>query len=427
VAVAPWYYFVMLVPFLAGFIYIPSAIGAMLCLAVVHGLPSRRRLVLGLSGALALGGAAWIAWSMISAPEGNMLTLMWFHQLLGRLRFTEHPLLPSWWLSSGLLEAARGQWRESCLFLALLVANGLFFRELAIRAAGAWYRPAFSALQGSQGSRKRTHLAWLDRCLLRLTVFLPLQMRLLVIKDLRVFRRDPVQWSQLAILFGLLGLYFLNIRRFTYDVYYAGSVHMVSFLNLSVVGLLLAIFNTRFIFPMVSVEGRRFWILGLLPLRRETILWSKFCFAAFGFMVPSALLILLSDAMLRVSGTVMASHQLTCVLLSVGLSGIAVGLGAKLPSVREPSPSRIAAGFGGTLNLVVSALYIVLVVASTALPCHFALALPSQGVTHLNSWPIQQYASIWLLAGTSISVLLTIVATVVPLRIGFRAFREMEF
>ena len=40
---------------------------------------------------------------------------------------------------------------------------------------------------------------------------------------------------------------------------------MVSFLNLSVVGLLLSTFTTRFIFPMISLEGRRFWILGLLP------------------------------------------------------------------------------------------------------------------------------------------------------------------
>ena len=57
---------------------------------------------------------------------------------------------------------------------------------------------------------------------------------------------------------------------------------MVSFLNLSVVGLLLSTFTTRFIFPMISLEGRRFWILGLLGVRRETILWGKFLFAACG-------------------------------------------------------------------------------------------------------------------------------------------------
>ena len=83
--------------------------------------------------------------------------------------------------------------------------------------------------------------------------------------------------------------------------------------------------------------------------------------------VPCCLLILLSDYMLRVSTLVVVIHQLTCVLLCLGLSGIAVGLGAKMPDLREESPSKIAAGFGGTLTLVISAVYIVVIVLLTAL------------------------------------------------------------
>ena len=42
-----------------------------------------------------------------------------------------------------------------------------------------------------------------------------------------------------------------------------------------------------------------------------------------------------------------------------------------MPDLRAHSPSKIAAGFGGTLNLVISAAYIVIVVLLTALPVHF--------------------------------------------------------
>ncbi len=199
-------------------------------------------------------------------------------------------------------------------------------------------------------------------------------MRLLIVKDLRLFRRDPVQWSQFLIFFGLLALYFANIRRFSYDVNYTAWVNMISFLNLAVVGLILSTFTTRFIFPMVSLEGRRFWILSMLPVRRESILWGKFLFAAAGSALPCCVLILLSDVMLRISPLVVAIHQLTCLLLCLGLSGIAVGLGAKMPDLREESPSKIAAGFGGTLSLVISAIYIVVVVLLTALPSHFYVA-----------------------------------------------------
>ena len=129
----------------------------------------------------------------------------------------------------------------------------------------------------------------------------PAPMRLMLVKDLRLFRRDPLQWSQFSIFLGCSVLYFLNVRRFTYDMYYAAWVNMVSFLNLSVVGLLLSTFTTRFVFPMISLEGRRFWILGLLGVRRDTILWSKFLFASIGSLIPCSRLVLLSDLMLRVS------------------------------------------------------------------------------------------------------------------------------
>ena len=35
------------------------------------------------------------------------MTPEWFQELFSRLRFTEQRLLPSWWLSTGLLEASR--------------------------------------------------------------------------------------------------------------------------------------------------------------------------------------------------------------------------------------------------------------------------------------------------------------------------------
>src|SRR5690606_2902749 len=94
---------------------------------------------------------------------------------------------------------------------------------------------------------------WHDQAIHRLAAVLSRQARLLIIKDLRLFRRDPVQWSQFLIFFGLLLLYFVNVRRFSYDMYHIGWVNMVSFLNVSVVGLLLSTFTTRFIFPMISL------------------------------------------------------------------------------------------------------------------------------------------------------------------------------
>ena len=432
VARAPWYYFAMLPPFMVAFVYIPSGIGAVVCMGIVRHLPGRRRQAVLLAGVLLAVAVLWVLWSLLTSPENDLLTPGWFEEILARLRFSEQRLLPSWWLSSGLLEAALNKWNESLLFLVVMIANALFCRQLAVWTAGRIYRPAYSALSGKHLSRKRSKRAVIDRLALWSTRFLPRQMRLLLVKDLRLFRRDPAQWSQFLIFFGLLALYFLSIRRFSYNIHYVGWVNMVSFLNLSVVGLLMSTFTTRFIFPMISLEGRRFWFLGLLPLRRESILWGKFAFAVGGSILPCAALILLSDVMLgmlRISPIVTASHQLTCAILCLGLSGVAVGLGARLPNLREESPARIAAGFGGTLNLVISTLFILAVVLLTALPCHFYLAAYHTHPGHVLSEraALSRWLEFWLVAGTVGSIVLGVLATVVPMRIGFRAFREAEF
>lgn len=424
---APWPFFAVLVPLLAAFTYIPAALGAMACLLVVHRIPAARWWVLGGSAAAVVGAAVLLIASLSPGQEENLLTVGRFQEMLDRLQVTEHRLLPSWWLSMGLLQAARGQSREAVMFLVLMISNALFFRQLAIAVAARLYRAAYSRLHGRRSGPRRASAGLLDRLLLLAGAVLPPQIRLLMLKDLRLFRRDPVQWTQFLIFAGLLGLYFLNIRRFRYDMYYVGWVNAVSFLNVSVVGLLLSTFTTRFIFPMISLEGRRFWFLGLLPIRRDTILWSKFAFGVGCSIIPSSLLILLSDTMLRVQPVIAASHQLTCVVLCVGLSGISVGLGARMPSLRETSPARIAAGFGGTLVLVLSTLYIVVVVLLTALPCHFYFGSQEAAGYFGPSARVAGWLQRGLLLGTAASLALGVITTWIPLRMGFRAFRRMEF
>jgi ABC-2 type transport system permease protein len=263
----------------------------------------------------------------------------------------------------------------------------------------------------------------------------PLPVRLLLVKDFRVFRRDPVQWSQFLIFFGLLALYFFNIDRFRYehsDLSYRIWVNTISFLNLAVVGLILSTFTTRFIYPMLSLEGNRFWILGLLPVSRDTIVWSKFVFAAVGSWVPCAVLVLLSDLMLKVGGMIVLVHQVTCLILCVGLAAIAVGLGAAMPNLRERSPSKIAAGFGGTLNLVLSASYIILIVLLTALPCHFyLLAGHGSNLLPAGTWMGKLLGKLsletWTVVGICGAIVLGTAALVLPMRAGLRAFRTMQF
>jgi ABC-2 type transport system permease protein len=438
---APWFYYALLLPLIIAFVYIPSGIGALCCLFIIHKMPNLRTLIVtgvALAGILIAARSIWLT---INGPQTLLFGAEWFQETLHRFRFTQQEWLPSSWLAGGLLEAARPRTAvetvgdvfrvpamQSCLYLALLISNAMLCHLFTVWAAKRWFRESITAF-ACRGTRRRyARLSMLDRVAAITLAWFPPQLRLLLLKDWKLLRRDPVQWSQFLIFFGLLSLYFLNVDRFNNpnrDISYVTWINMVSFLNLAVVGLILSTFTTRFIYPMISLEGHCFWILGLLPMRRDTILWSKFCFAAIGSLVPSAILILLSDLMLRVSALIVIVHQLTCVLLCFGLASIAVGLGATMPNFRETSPSKIAAGFGGTLNLVLSALYIIVIVVLTALPCHFYLI--ADNALWRDSFFSAGFLRLWLWGGTLTALAVGIAATVLPLRWGLLAFRRMEF
>lgn len=438
---APWHYYFLLAPLIVSFVYIPCGIGAILCLAIVRWLPQLRRVIVIGAATAVIGITIPLIWNTVSSPQSTLFGTEWFKETVHRFRFTEEEWLPSTWLTNGLLDAARTPSvvirtsRETDLpivmsikFLALLVSNALLLHVLTVWAAKAWFRRSHASFSARATRRRTIGLALSDRIMGGLLRVFPTPLQLLLMKDWRLLRRDPVQWSQFLIFFGLLGLYFLNVDRFkspNANIEYLTWVNMVSFLNLAVVGLILSTFTTRFVYPMISLEGHCFWILGLMPIDRDTILWSKFWFASLGSWIPCAVLVLLSDVMLKVQGLVIVVHQMTCVLLCLGLASIAVGFGAMMPNFRETSPSKIAAGFGGTLNLVLSALYIMVVVVLTALPCHFYL-LAGRG-PWATEFMSPQYLRMWLILGTGAAIIVGALATVVPLRRGLRAFRKLEF
>ncbi len=160
----------------------------------------------------------------------------------------------------------------------------------------------------------------------------------LVVKDVKTFTRDPAQWAQALIFFGLLAIYIANLRNFQYPLDDPFYQNLICSLNLGATCLTLATMVSRFVFPMISLEGRRFWVLGLAPLERKRILWSKFYFSLVGSMLLTQPLVLLSNLILKTPFFLYRVQAVTATLICIGLTGLAVGMGAIFPSLRESSP-----------------------------------------------------------------------------------------
>jgi ABC-2 type transport system permease protein len=249
------------------------------------------------------------------------------------------------------------------------------------------------------------------------------QVIILLVKDIKSFLRDPSQWSQVLIFFGILVLYIGNLRNFNYPLERAFYQNLISFLNLGATCMTLATLTSRFIFPQISLEGTRFWVLGLVPIKRRDIVISKFLFSLAGSLLLTLSLVFLSNYILRGNSQVFNIQLFTAVMISIGLSGLTVGMGALFPSFHERNPSKIVSGFGGTLTLILSISLVVLSILGEAIVCHRAIG--SVRPEDMGSMDFEMTSSVYMiLAGVAV---LNLLAAYVPMSFGIRALEKCEF
>ena len=411
-SVTPWYFPGVVLAYFVPFVIIPAAAGGLAALVLAAYLPDQVKRVLGWSMAAGLAAAVSLAvWIHGAVETGSMFSARWLQGILGRMNFARNLFLPSTWVTQGLLKCARGDLAETGYWFLVLASTAAMGLVVCWVVGRRLLRRAWSRSRCHTSQRRRARGAW------ALARWAP-PLRLMVAKDWRLFARDPVQWSQCAILFGLMGFYVLNLRSFAYHSGQPLWRNLTALLNLTATSLVLATVTTRFIFPLLSLEGRRFWLLGLAPVRRTTILWSKFLLsfsAALGITVP---LILLSDFMLKLPASTTVHHVAATGFICFGVSGLSVGLGALYPNWREESASKIVSGFGGTLNLLLSIGFVVAVVVLTVTP--YALTFRRLGEGGLEAGPVVAW-------GVAATAALSLAAGLLPMHLGLRALKRLEF
>jgi ABC-2 type transport system permease protein len=425
----PWYYYPMTVLSIALFIVLPGVAGAWVALALARFLDRRLFQVLAVL-ALAVLLPLLFFWLRPQTLPDNLTdtrVLSNLDMLLTRTRFAEWPWLPSFWLSTTVVQWAEGALASAAFFLLVLLSYVLFFGFLSFVSAGKVFSDCFSLVQ----SRDSIFLRWgwflkwrrrngpfdyrvgaVERAF-RFLFHPPDGTLALLVKDARMFWRDTTQWSQTLVLLGLLGVYILNLRHFSGQFANPFWAHLVCYLNLGACALNLATLTTRFVFPQFSLEGKRLWIIGLSPLGLPQVLRIKFWLANCAALVVSISLILLSCALLRIPFGHTLYLGLIIGAMTFSLTGLAIGLGALFPNFREENPAKIVSGFGGTLCLLASFLYIV---ASVAL-----LAMGSPWGWHgANS-------AAWVLGSWAGFAVLSVVVGWLPYRLGLRRVENFEF
>jgi ABC-2 type transport system permease protein len=418
----PWYFYPLLPVFLLGYVLLPGSVSAALCLLLVRYMPrNRRQFLLLVTLAAVLLAGVWLARVGMSIKRSIQSQGRELDDLIGQFDLVRSGLAPSHWMTRGVLAAARGDLPGAALPLALVWSNGLLVYVGAAALARRVYRPGFDRLSGLGRGKKLYGTSPLDRAMGFLVGYLDRPTRVLVVKDFRTFRRDPTQWG-LLILFGVLMLIGAsNFRGISKGGFAVMDRYAISLMNLCGTAVLLCAGLSRFIYPLISLEGRKFWILGLTPVSRDQILWGKFAFAATGSLLIAEGLILFTDLLIGLPPAGLAVHALALAVIALGLSGLNVGLGACLPNFKETDPSKIVVGFGGTVNMVAGLGFIVVVIGLMVVPFHAA-----QFARGAGNRP-DAAVSPWVFAGIPVGLVLGAAAVVLPLRAGARSLRAVEF
>lgn len=383
-------FFLVTAVVLALFPLLPAGLGALLVMGVVRVIPARRaRDIVGALGGIF--GASWYILNQFARQIGERYTNV---QTLDTLRRLDMPLLPSAWAGHALIAAGQGDWGTLLLYGGLFAGLSIAVFGGCLLLAEQLYYIGWSnmAIQGGRVRRKTRRDAagagqaiGLDRAqtgpLSRLLKLLPSESRAILAKDLRVFPRDLRNLQQLIFPLAMAGFWTFRLvaasgasvgrRDRGFESFMAGiGVAGISF-------FICMIFSSALAGSGINREGKGFWLLRIAPVSAQRILVGKLALAYVPFPVAGTLFVALFSIMQHSTFLMFARSLALVLIVGLGSSSIALGLGAAFPRLEWENPKRQTSSRAVLLTFVLYPIYFaVALVAALGLP-FFARFVPS--------------------------------------------------
>ncbi len=393
-------YFLALPVVLFLFLSLCGAIGVTLAfvLAVLRNRLGKRIFVF--AGAVVfLLGLFYLGGQLKNLPLKEGEELIFFTNLTEGLRSVHSPFWPGKWAANAVLSFSRRYISEGLFATGLLASSVAVFWPILDLAGRTMYLRIWQQLAGGGRQRKKGRRPE--------TSSAPLAS--IIRKDLLLFRRDPTQSLQLMLFLLLMGLYTVSLMRFPDDDLPKNYFLYISLSNLMAIAFILASFSSRFVYPVLGIEGKAIWILANSPVRPVRLLFAKLVFGLLLLTPAGTALAVTSQLELVVPPGRLAAGTILIVLLSIALATLALGFSAAFTRFVSDRPGEVLGTTGGTANFF----------ASSGLVCIV-----------IGTW------SIGTILGTdsAAGILLQIASFLVPLCIipasfhwAVRSFREREY
>lgn len=244
--------------------------------------------------------------------------------------------------------------------LAIYLGVGALFFETDRPVSGSAARPgAFERVM---------RLAALSR---RISLLAPSGSRGLLYKEIMTNLRDPMQISHLVLMIAIVVLHFANLREIPFGIH-PGARVLIAFLNLGLVGFLMAGVAVRFIYPSISLEGHPFWLIESAPISKNRFLTLKFFAGWIPLTAVSLAVVVVSNAIIGVGAALMFLWVVATLALGTVITAFGIAIGVTMPVFNKKNVFEISSSPGGIIFMLVSLLYVGSTVAVLVSPTYAA-------------------------------------------------------
>jgi ABC-2 type transport system permease protein len=393
----------------------PAALGVVVACLLVRGFSaSRTRELMVLVSMAFLIGMLLLLRALRPERLVDPEAFQTLAEFIAVVRAPDSSWLPSTWLTELCMWSLGGRVENVGLTFGLLFLAGPALIPLARwLVAPIWFDAWTNAQEAPKKVASRNK--FLTRAIDGVTFWLPGVYRPMLRKDLRLFFREPGQWTQAILLMGLVAVYLYSVHALPLDVVplKRGVLqNAIAFLNVGVAGAVLSALAVRFHFTAVSQEGRAFWVLHASPIGARRFLFAKFLMGWWPTILFGEVLVVSTNAMLNVDPLYGWLAAGTIAMLSIGLTGLAVGLGALYPDFKADNAARMASGPGAILFMVLSLTFTAGVIVVEAVPVGMLLA------NDFRETPVSPQLMAGLVAAGVVVVVANLLAAWIPITRG---------
>lgn len=328
--------------------------------------------------------ALFIFFNVIS-PNKLVADVMRFYpdvnQYFGDMIPASIKYLPNHWLAEGLYWISAGNAAQSTPYIIYQSVLSVFLFCSALFLGHKWYHKTWLLVLDFRNQKKtrqkdgRTLLSFEKENNIKPAF------NSIFKKDLFTFLREPTQVIHLLVLIFLIVIFVFSIKGLYLKGVYNSYLKTIIYLVIQLFNLLLiTTLSLRFVFPIISLEGRTFWKIKSAPIKKIKYIFIR--------LAPWFIIIIFISEILGIFTVIKFSPKLVpfsaviTFFISTAIIILNFGMGALYANYKEKNPIRIASSQGASLTFLLCIVFMLFVIVVQLIPINQLFYLQYRNIEH---------------------------------------------